>query len=737
MENTGLKRDQTLKASLVDEEQLVDNVVQSWDEITQQKDEFYARMREWEASWRDTVATDPKQGPYGGSANFRSRMVLSYGKAVHAKLWQLFSNPEGFFSVKSRTEAFKDKEVKIQQYMNWVLEKFANSKNGVRRELDRWLWDVVFKGNGYWKSFWKVEESEYRDIVTEMNVKEKIVFDEDTLTGRVDSQSYQVEKEVVKTDKTETPQLRRILPEDVVLPIGQSDPQESDFVLIKCHMGSEDLKSFAEKKLFFKDAVEAALAYQESKYEEPNGIRDIKDQREVIDGVSDSSSYLVDRHEIIEFYGWAYVGYSTVDFSEFEQDVNKRKKHIVAWIHKGTKRVLGWTYLHRISAGGIRPIFKADYVQFPDRTEGVGVPELIYDEVQHIEAIRNLRFDNGILASNPMGFYRASTSGLKPTVHEVRPGIMIPVDDPNDVRFASFPFLANFGYQEESLLQQDMERKIALSDLQMGITPNKVGALRNATGSNYLASESNIQLEIHYDRIASCMSKVLQFLFRLCRERMPEELYYRVEDDIGRPVFGMVNRDDLKGEYDFDIMLDILGQSQTERQQQSVLMMQTLMNGAFLQTGVVTPSNIYSMGKNFLRSHKVYRVDEYLTPPPDYQGEIISPSERIFRIVVGRIDSPKIEDTVRLGEDHQAAIKYYEDFKNTDNFGLLTQPAQLTALEALIAKHKQYLEAQNAGGMINSTGLQMPSDNALPAQLGGGGSPLQPEVVGQANGPVV
>jgi hypothetical protein len=165
------------------------------------------------------------------------------------------------------------------------------------------------------------------------------------------------------------------------------------------------------------------------------------------------------------------------------------------------------------------------------------------------------------------------------------------------------------------------------------------------------------------------------------------------------------------------------------------------MNPAFLQTGVVTPGNIYALAKNFLRSHKIFRVEEYLSPPPQYEGDIVTPSERIYRIAVGRINDPRIEDTVRLGEDHEKAIKFYEDFKKTDEFGLLTQSAQLVALEALIEKHQQMLAAQQANGMLNqTTGMQLPRDmgqTGLQASLGGGGSPLQPEVMGQANGPVV
>jgi hypothetical protein len=738
------KRDQTLKATLVDEDALVKNAIDDWTNTVNAKNDFLERKIDWQDSWRDTAARPSKQGPFPGSANFKSRLPLSYGKAVHARLWQLFSNPSGFFAAKSRQEVNQDKEVKIEQFMNWVLDKYVNSRNGVRGDLDRWLWDVAFEGNGFLKCYWKKEEHEYRDIVQVVEESSEWVFDEINLTGQVQTRPVVRMEERVRKDVVETPQVRRLRPEDVLMPIGQSDPQESDWVAIKCPMTSDDIKDYANQKIFFKDAAEIALSYKESFPNVTDMVGELKEDRLEIDGIDDTGLYEKGRHVVIERYCKAFVETSKgAEDPESDEalSLSRTRREIVYWVHVESKTLLGWTYLHRISPGGIRPIFKADYVVFPDRTEGAGVPELIFDEVTHIEALRNLRFDNGILASTPFGFYRASSSGLKPAIHELRPGQFVPTDDPQDVRVVQFPYMSQFGVQEESILTQDIERKLTLSDLQLGITPQKVGALRNATGANYLAGESNIQLEIHFDRIARCMSRMLQFLFRLCRERMPAELYYRVENDIGTAIFGKVNREDLKGEFDFDIRLDILGQTQSERQQQSVLMMQTLMNPAFLQTGVVTPSNIYELAKNFLRAHKIYRVQSYLSEPPEYQGEIITPHERIYRIVVGRIDDPRIEDTVRLGEDHEKAIKTYEDFKKTDEYGLFTQPAQIAALEGLIEKHGQMLAAQQAQGMLNqTTGMQLPRDmgqSMVGNQIGGGGTPLQPEVVGQANGPVV
>jgi hypothetical protein len=730
------KIDQTLKRESIDEDYIARVVSEAWQYGQDDRDAYLARRSSYETAWRDLTGFEA-EGPWENSANFKPPHILTFGKAVHARLWQLFSNPQGFFSTKARKEVFQDKEAKVQEFMNFVLTDYANSKHGIRREIDRWLWDIVFNGSGYLKCYWKREEREYSEVQTVAEVEKETIYSIESPTGRTEYKSTVKEKEVNKTEVIETPQVKRIVFEDIVLPIGEHDPQDSSWVATRVFLTDEDMKVKVQQGKFFKEAVEESIKFKEHAFGDTDEGTQLKRDRNVIDGHQSqhlSEAFNGDRHCIYEWYGKAYI---TKEFNEeVESELSELPKEIVAWVHKGSGRVLGWTYLSRVSPGGIRPIFKADYVTFPDRSHGVGVPELLYENQRLITALTNMRIDNGTLASTPMFAYRAA-SGLKPGNWRIKPGQGLAVDDVNDIKPFTFPFLTGFGQQEEASIYSLSERLIALSDLNLGIAPQKVGALRNATGSNLLASESSIQLEIHFDRIADCMTKMLQFLFRLCRERIPSELYYRVTGDTGSPIFGKVDRENLKGDYDFIISIDILGQSSQERQQLSTLMLNTFMNPAFMQTGVVTSTNLYNLGKNFLRAYKAPRIDDLISKPQDYQGERLSSAERIFRIVVGQFDST-LPDTITLDENHMQAIAAYEAFQNSPEFGLLTTPEQLEMFKALIDRHMQMNAAQNAPGNPNVTGFQIPREGLGPTgapQQGAVNDPLL-QTVGQANGPV-
>ena len=736
-ENEVSKRDQTLSIESIDQDYLANMIWDGWRNSSNETEAFLSRQELFEEAWRDLTASD-LSGPWENSANFKVPMILTYGKATHARLWQLFSAPSGFYSVQARQELFKDKELKIKEFMDYIIDSYCNGKNGARREFDRWLWDVVFKGSGFIKCYWKKDERTYKEVVPKVTIEEERIFDSSTPTGRIDLKTKVEESEEMRTEVLDTPQIRRILWEDVRLPIGQPDPQESDWVATKVYMTDDDLKMKVKYGIFDEESVQESIQLKEYVMSSDDTSAQIKNRRANIDGTSPQmTDFDGERHIVIEWYGKAYIKKEVNDASELDQDLSEFPQEVVAWVHQGSKKVLGWTYLARISPSGLRPIFKADYVSFPDRAYGVGIAELLYENQRYTDAVSNMRFDSGMLASTPMGFFR-SASGLKPGQIRIKPGQLYPLDDVNDVRFFQFPFLQGFGYQEEAQRMQYAERLIAISELQLGRAPERVGALRNATGSNLLATESGIQLEIHFDRIATTLSKLLNFLFKLCRERIPETLYYRVTGERGQPVFGVIrSRDELRGDFDFKISVDILGQTQLEKQQQSVMIMQTLMNPAFTQTGVVTPTNLYELASNFLKAHKIGRVDQYVTPPPEYTGPVVTPEERIFRLVAGVIEG--VEDTVQLQENHEKALKSYDAFEQSDLVGVLT-PEALQALNRIRQRHQELMAAQMAGGNPNLSGMQVPRGGfgAVEAAIGGGGeAALTPEVIGEANGPVV
>lgn len=726
----------TMPIDKIDKDEIGQMVKREWVEGNNNRSEFLQKREEYTSNWRD-LNKQENQGPWENSSNFKVPVTLFYGKAIHARLWQIFADANAFFGVRAKKEAFEDNEIPIQNFMRFILNDYANGKNGTRDVFDNWLWDNVFDGSGYLKVYWQRDENKYMEVVPAVDVTEKLIFDSANLTGVTKFDVNQYEKEEIRTEVIETPQIKRCLQEDILMPPGQDDPQTSDYISHRIFMTSNSLKARAREGKYDKEVVEECLKHFGS-YQAGDENSEIKRQRLEEEGYQDFDGYYKDYHAVIERYGKIYIK-KNLDGHE-DEEYEETAEEAVVWVHQSTGLVLGWTYLFRISPSGIRPIFKGDFIKFPDRNTGVGVAEVLEPIQQAINATYNLRQDNGIMASTPFGFYRAA-AGLKPDRYRVAPGEFIPTDNPQtDVRIVQTPFLNGFGYQEEDRLIGYAERTLSVSDLQIRGASDKVGLFRTASGAAAVQNEAGIQLEIHFDRIARTMAKMLQCLFRLCRERIPEELFYRITGTDGQPIFGKVNREDLKGEYDFDINIDVLSQGRIEQQQSATLLLQTLLNPAFLQTGVVNPDNLYHMAKNFLLKNRIKRPDQYISEPVHYQGDVLTPEERIFRITVGQFTNPPIEDTVRLSDNHEKALASYQAFQDSDNFGLLSSPQQITAFHKLIAKHEQLMAAQQAGGNPNIAGMQTPRDGMQsmeamqPGQATDQGTLGAP--MGQVNGPV-
>lgn len=725
------KRYQTLPVSKLDAG-LGERISNEWRTENDARGDKLRRREEYTANWRDL--NGPRtQGPWENASDFHVPLTLIDGKAIHARLWQLFSDFGSLVGVKARKATFEGREEAVKSFMTFLLSDHCNSRMGVRDTFDEWLWNVVFDGEEYLKLYSVREVHEYLEVVPKTTVKQETAFDPQNTTGKTTTEVKMEEAEEIRTEVLETPHIKRVLNEDVLLPKGECDPQTASWVKHRVAMSAADLKARARDKKFDPKVVEEILKLKMSAPSSANQEDQIKTQRAEMDGFSDSTGYAGDLHYVIEHYGREYIG-KNAD-GEASADMSRFPQEVVVWVHQGTGKTLGWTYLYRISPSGIRPLFKADFIRFPDRG-GVGAAEVLAPINDAIDATYNLRYDNGVMASMQFGAYRAS-SGLKPDKIQIEPGMMIPVDDPqSDIRMMQFPFLNGFGYQEEDRLTGYAERVLTISDINLGRTPNKVGGFRTASGANALQSESGIQLEIHFDRLARTLSRLFQALFRLARERMTGELFYRVTGERGEPVFGKVNRADLRGEYDFEINVDVLGESRQEAQQKATLLMQTLINPAFMQSGVVSPSNLYHLAKNFLQKNRFRRVDNYITPPQQYTGEVVTPSERIHSIVVGMLE-PDPAESVRLNENHEEALKTYDGFEQSDYFGLMTQPEQLAAFDRLKKKHVEMMTAQQAGGNPNMSGMQIPRDGMSPLEAGGMDQGTLGAPMGEVNGPVV
>lgn len=743
------KRDETLDIDKIDQEYLVNLIEDQLESFKNSHTEYFDQRRDWILALRD-LRYRYKEGYFDNAADLHVPYSLIMAKAMHARIFQIFSQ-KNFFSVEANNAAFREREEIVTWFMNWVLDKWINRGSGKSAVIDAWIQSLLDEGSAILKLGFDRWKHTFIDV--DLEVTEKIVPDifkseELDIEGKTEVKTRIAN--VTKTLEQAAPRLATVGLDDFFMPAGALNVQESPWVAHQVFLGDDDLKLRAQQGKFDQDVVEEALERRRHPRDfENDERREVRPHMRELEGVQRKQNEAQNRddlgeHQVIEWYGKAYVE-KEID-PETHTDVDTLPEEIVVWYHAGIRKILGWTYLHRISPSGKRPFYKADFIPSKERAFGIGIGELLWSLNNHIDAMHNLKLDNGTLASMQWGVYR-SGSTFKPDTFRLLPGALIPVEDVNDVKSMQVPYLGQFGENEELTLTGYGEKLLAINDINLGNLTGRgvAGALRNATGASFVDRQANIQLHPHLDRIARELKACLSDLFILCRSRMDEQLYFRVTGEDGKGIFGKVSREDLRGDFDFSIDADLAAASESERQQRATLMLQTLMNPTLMQLGIVQPTNLYEVSKEYLIRHGVRNPDTFLTKPPGYAGPPLSPENRIFKILMDQFDNPPIEQTVRPEENHEYALAVYDRFKNSDLFGNFNRQ-QLAAFQALVQQHMKF-QAILAGagkGVPNMSGTQMPGTGGLPAigpgatQPGAaavGGGPLAAPL-GEPNGPV-
>lgn len=743
------KRDESLKLNQIDTKYLQDLIRSEVQNFKVSHEDYFEQRRDWILALRD-LRYQYRKGYFDEASDLHVPYSLIMSKAMHARMFQIFSQ-DNLFAVESTKQAFVESEQDVKNFMDWCMQKWLNRGRGFDDVIDEWIQQILEEGSGVLKLWWDRWQDSFVDI--EMQTEEEAAptpfFTPEGVEIEQQTQTKANYKNVEKTIKSAAPAAGIVDGEDFFMPAGQLNVQQSPWVIHRLRMRDEDLKIRAQQNKFdtalVEDAIERRSNYEDSEVGYENTIDETKRDMRELEGVTTqgtfSTPYMQGYHTVYEWYGRAYVDKEVDD--DTREDVDKLPQEIVAWYHVGTQKILGWTYLHRISPSGRRPFYKADFMPSKERSYGIGIGELLWSLNNHIDAMHNIKLDNVILSSLQYGFYRAG-SAFKPDTFRVRPGDLIPVEDTDDVKMQQTPYLGQFGENEELTLTAYGEKLLAINDINLGNLTGRgvAGALRNATGASFIDRQANIQLNPHLDRIARELSDFLSDLFILTRARMKPDLHYRVTGEDGKGIFGDVSRETLRGNYDFLIRTDIASTSEAEKQQRASLMLQTLLNPTFLQLGLIQPGNMYETLKEFLIRHNIRHPDKYITKPQGYTGPPMSADQRIMKIMLGVYDDPAIEKTVRPEEDHIKALEKLDEFSQSDLFGVLDGD-QVAAYQALRDAHEQMSQAVGgATGMPNITGSQMPGSGGLPSlgaeDIGAGGAeggPLgSPE--GEVNGPV-
>lgn len=669
--------------------------------------EHLERMRKLE-NW-DEYLDDFETG-YDGTSNIHLPIPMIVLKTFHARMYQALLAVDPPFSVRAMQEAYKDDEEMVYGLMQWTLKEWCNYNEGIEEVADQWLWEWCGWGASGLKVRWECKYSRYMDVVDTYQQgpsSYEIIINPET--GTIE----EVEKPSIVRSQRETPVTEKIYEgpiielvnkEDIAI-IGGKNVQTCDAIIHRAWMTSSQLQTEAMRRVFNQDKVDEMIdagPHAEGGKEGMNvhTDREINSGKQTLDINEDH-----DRYEILEAY--------------LEVDVNGDglNESIIVWVDNNSGTILRATYTHRVLRGGKRPFAFSEFLPRKDHGYAMGLLELLHPISVEMDMIHNIKVDIGIMAAQPIGFYRAAT-GLDPVKLKIKPGDLIPVDDPgNHVNFPNLGDRSGFFKEEEAILFQYVERLTSINDINTG-TLGRQGAARTATGVSQLVAENSANLDIFIKRMQRGWRQMLKVLWQMLQQRLPNGTEFRVTGRDGKEYFRTANRMDIQQRVDFFLDATSVSSNRQLVLEQSMQVLAQMMNPMFLQLGITSPMGAYEALKDYFKGLGRNDYARFITKPQNVVRQLTA-EEELSRILHGKT-VPVTPDM-----DHERFIELAQEIIAEDEAIKVYGEQKISNVRAQMQQHQAIMEAmQSQANQIAQAQQQSYNQMGVAGGVQPGGAPM-------------
>lgn len=278
-----------------------------------------------------------------------------------------------------------------------------------------------------------------------------------------------------------------------------------------------------------------------------------------------------------------------------------------------SKTYLSGKPLSAVNPMGRRPWTIGQFMRRTGRPYGISLIEAIRGLVKELNAIHNQRIDAGSISIAPFGFYRAASS-FRPDNVTLGPGVMIPVDDINDVKMHEMNHNPVASFQEEKIIIEYMEKLTTTSAYQMGRESDIVKSRATASATMAIISQGQQAFTILGVRCQSIIASLMTQILQQYQTWMPDGFADRIlGEDAGELLFsGGLTRADINGEYDAVMNLDATANNSAMERQANAAMVQ--MGPQLIQ--MAQDPRGYEMAKDFVLSLGKLEYEKYLGPKP-------------------------------------------------------------------------------------------------------------------------
>ena len=230
------------------------------------------------------------------------------------------------------------------------------------------------------------------------------------------------------------------------------------------------------------------------------------------------------------------------------------------------------------------PFIEVPYLRMPGEFEGYGLPMILESPQIMLNMIKNQRLDSATLGIHKMWIVNPLANINKEEL-VARPFGIIYSMDPGGVREVQFSDVKQSAYREEELLKADMRYASGVDDMSMGVG----GSAGSATEVRHLRESTLERVRLFVNHLGDAYADVMRHWMSMQRQFFTDNLQIRILGDNGEQQFPLIEKDDLKGEFDYKatVLPSIAGQNDVNKKQNMDLF-QLLINMPFVDPRKLT-----------------------------------------------------------------------------------------------------------------------------------------------------
>lgn len=686
----------------INDTEFVQRTVLKYNQFSLDRIEWMRRREKYYLGW-DDYTSPVRKGLWEGSSNLHLPMTEEKCTVMHALIMQAMFFNYPWFYIDPQEDVDIHRLQKAERFMKYVLERYCNYNKGIYTAMDDWAWDLVTGGIGILSRSWRNEQR--RVVTVEENAsfkRQRIDLQmmlEDTeekefskLAEQIIKQPY-IEKAIIKT-VFNGPMVIAEDPKYVLFKgevVDCTDLNEHETVIKVCYFTRAQLLSFKESEYFDEKVVDEVLSSPpDLRYDKDSqfGLTQVRRAQDIQTGVNTISP---NAHEDT----WEFLcTYDSYPISGKSPSAYPDK--IQGYIHARTRNLARWTYLDRISTNGKIPLHMAHLFRRPRRSTGRGMVETMWGLNDAQDILVNQQIDAGMLANNPMFAYNGNGT-FDPEEIRVEPGIGIKADDPNnDIRFFTWNVNPNWSLSTQNTISSYADKLTSLGPNQTGQVGSNVGPLRSNAGLRSLNQMAGTQQNVLIKRAANCITELFEGIYSDCCEMMPPKMKISVTgpegvpvyDDMGVPMYEEISKQELSMRLHFGIYANPMNMDTEQRKQNAAAIAQFSFQRLPLETGVITPDNVYNILSNMHQAMGTMHSERFLTKPKTYQPETIE--WEMKKIMQGIMPMVLPNDP-----GHEAKLEILRPLLDSDTAQLEASNGVIAknapqVLKAVIALHEKY-----------------------------------------------